>query len=272
MPAGKHTQWADDVRTPESRSPVPSGKSFTSKHGKGFFMADLVNAAHRVAGLDHTSVAYIPGYAEENVHRLITTLLDYDQAKSLDELSVVFIGNSTKQIQLWCQKSAEVEDRNSGFKAREFHAILVQKPPASDELRLGPGEAVPAYVWDLDSTLPLPCRLSYYAHNALRLAAYAQFDEKYSRFYRVVPAAAYLENFASDRTHMRLATGEFKQPPPPWPCITTPDGRTSTVPRYWDLYMPPTPWQEQDASCPWGRVLEEGQLLPFFQTHNTPAA
>ncbi|GFH27417.1 hypothetical protein HaLaN_25735, partial [Haematococcus lacustris] len=79
MPAGKHTQWADDVRTPESRSPVASGKSFTSKHGKGFFMADLVNAAHRVAGLDHTSVAYIPGYAEENVHRLITTLLEYDQ-------------------------------------------------------------------------------------------------------------------------------------------------------------------------------------------------
>ena len=53
----------------------------------------------------------------------------------------------------------------------------------------------------------------------------------------MVPAAAFLRHFASDRSHM-WDGGEkrWQQQPPPWPCITAPTGAQHTLPAY--LAMP----------------------------------
>lgn len=47
------------------------------------------------------------------------------------------------------------------------------------------------------------------------------------RKFRVIPAALYLQHFASDRSHM-LEEGSlpdspvYQKPPPPYPCIVSP--------------------------------------------------
>ena len=43
------------------------------------------------------------------------------------------------------------------------------------------------------------------------------------RKFRVVPAALYLEHFASDRTHMLEAGSQidYQKPPPPFACIVS---------------------------------------------------
>lgn len=54
--------------------------------------------AVQLAGVDPSQAQYTPFYSEENVYHLISTLLEFDQAKSLDELHVVFISNNVKKV------------------------------------------------------------------------------------------------------------------------------------------------------------------------------
>ncbi|RXM31073.1 Protein N-terminal glutamine amidohydrolase [Acipenser ruthenus] len=42
---------------------------------------------------------------------------------------------------------------------------------------------------------------------------------------RVIPADVYLKTFASDRSHMKDSRGEWRMPPPPYPCIETPESK-----------------------------------------------
>lgn len=57
------------------------------------------------------------------------------------------------------------------------------------------------------------------------------------RLFRVVPAATFLQHFASDRSHMLSVEGSWQEVPPSYPCITAPDGATHTLPQYTE--MPP---------------------------------
>jgi len=43
----------------------------------------------------------------------------------------------------------------------------------------------------------------------------------YHRRFRVIPAGVFLDNFASDRRHMKGEEGDWMQPPPAWECIQT---------------------------------------------------
>jgi hypothetical protein len=74
-------------------------------------------------------------------------------------------------------------------------------------------------IWDLDSRLgcPLPARDWLDGSFPQLQALPAQFQP----LFRLVPAADYRADFASDRSHMRTANGGWLQPPPPWPPIGT---------------------------------------------------
>jgi hypothetical protein len=72
-------------------------------------------------------------------------------------------------------------------------------------------------IWDLDSLLPMPVAASIWLERSFPLAATRPLLLQ-PRF-RVVPVDLYLEDFSSDRRHMRSASGGWLQPPPPWPCI-----------------------------------------------------
>ena len=50
----------------------------------------------------------------------------------------------------------------------------------------------------------------------------AILNPEYHRIFRVVPATTFLQNFASDRRHMRKEDGSWLKPPPTYPPITSP--------------------------------------------------
>jgi hypothetical protein len=52
--------------------------------------------------------------------------------------------------------------------------------------------------------------------------------------FRVIPATKFIEVFASDRSHMLDDDGNWRAPPPPWPCI----GEGMNLPRFKDLSQP----------------------------------
>jgi protein N-terminal glutamine amidohydrolase len=81
-------------------------------------------------------------------------------------------------------------------------------------------------IYDFDSTLAFPCEVTEYIKHTLHpeVTLKAEFQRfalcsvAHGRMYRLVPAEVFLENFASDRSHM-LSDGEWRAPIPSWPAI-----------------------------------------------------
>ncbi len=112
-----------------------------------------------------------------------------------------------------------------GWIAWDYHAVVVD----------GRGR-----VWDLDSRLPLPTPGLVWLEESFALAS--RLPPAYRPRFRVVPCARFRREFASDRSHMRNASGGWLRPPPPWPPI----GRGHRLPRFLDGTRP-----------------APGQLMPF---------
>ncbi|KAG2425188.1 hypothetical protein HXX76_013941 [Chlamydomonas incerta] len=131
------------------------------------------------------------------------------------------------------RETGEDGETGSGTAAAAGDALAAVAAAAA---AAGAGCAGPSgvLVWDLDALLPLPCSLEQYAARALH--AHQPLRPAFRRYYRVVPAAAYLSHFASDRSHMRRPGGGWSSPPPPYPPLVAPaDGATHTLERYWDM-------------------------------------
>ncbi|XP_051015593.1 protein N-terminal glutamine amidohydrolase isoform X1 [Acomys russatus] len=78
-----------------------------------------------------------------------------------------------------------------------------------------------SFIYDLDTILPFPCPFDTYVEDALK--SDADIHPQFRRKFRVVRADCYLKNFASDRSHMKDSSGNWKEPPPEYPCIETGD-------------------------------------------------
>lgn len=90
----------------------------------------------------------------------------------------------------------------------------------------------------MDSTLPMPCDANGYLRDTFR-----ECSVEYESLFRVVPAHEYLDNFASDRSHMlndALSTGpsdesgqreslKYHSPVPSYPPISGPGAKTARV-------------------------------------------
>ncbi|UYV62268.1 WDYHV1 [Cordylochernes scorpioides] len=90
---------------------------------------------------------------------------------------------------------------------QDYHVILVYHSPQE------------ALVYDLDTELSFPSPLSHYCRAALRNNLKPQFH----RWFRVIPAEVFLSTFASDRSRMKSPDGTWLKPPPPYPCLSTPE-------------------------------------------------
>ncbi len=149
-----------------------------------------------------------PYYCEENTWHAARLALE---AAETGPIEVVFVSNPGRSCALWTQRAAPKPDEPVVW---DYHVVL----RVGDEIRdpdCRAGGRLPASVW-LDVSFP---------------HGWAIFSRFLPRF-RCVPAALFLASFASDRRHMRRPDGSFLQPPPPWPSIVAPDGRTHTLPAF----------------------------------------
>ena len=102
----------------------------------------------------------------------------------------------------WCQKAGREED---GLVMWDYHVIL---------LRRRHGQTA---VYDLDTRLPFPCDFKLYADSSF--GDESAMLPKFHRLFRVVSGEEYLEQFSSNRSHMRKEGGQWVTPPPAWDCI-----------------------------------------------------
>ena len=84
-------------------------------------------------------------------------------------------------------------------------------------------------LWDLDSRLAMPLPAAEWLARSFPFAP--RLPAELKPCFRLVPADDYRRDFASDRSHMRRASGGWQRPPPPWPCI----GAGMNLPTYLDL-------------------------------------
>ncbi|KAG4097953.1 hypothetical protein H8356DRAFT_1674692 [Neocallimastix lanati (nom. inval.)] len=151
---------------------------------------------------------YTSCYCEENVYKLCE-LLNKKFSIPLSKIYAVFISNEDKQVLFWRQKS---QKNNSVYPVVwDYHVIAVVEGE----------EGQPNVIFDLDSTLPFPCEFNTYLINAIYPKQYARIVNEHQGLFRVIPADMYFKNFASDRSHMIDSEGQWLQPPPKYPPIST---------------------------------------------------
>ena len=136
----------------------------------------------------------VPYYCEENVYRL--GLRKRTQQPG-DSYYAVFISNTIKNVPMFQQKAAASGEVSVCW---DYHVVLLRQ-------RDGEGQAC---VYDMDSLLPYPCPLDTF------LAHSFPYDWPYpfGPMFRVVPLELFLNNFGSDRSHMRDKKGRWNAPPP----------------------------------------------------------
>lgn len=140
---------------------------------------------------------YQPFYCEENIWHLAG---DLDLGQNLDQNAarhVLVIAGVGDHVALWCQRAGEPPE---GLVLWDYHVVLV----AGDQ------------VYDLDTSLGVGVPLRRYFEATFRPVV-PQFEPRF----RVLDAAVYRAEFASDRRHMRLPDGGFAQPVPAWDTIGT---------------------------------------------------
>ncbi|KAF8528220.1 N-terminal glutamine amidase-domain-containing protein [Hysterangium stoloniferum] len=157
---------------------------------------------------------YTPFYCEENIYLLAATFSRDITITHTWEIYVVFVSNASKTVALWGQKLATDPIYPVIW---DYHCILVLKP-------LEPGPASSVWVFDYDSRLEMPHRWPDYVDSTFGAEMQVSIPEQFRSFFRIIPASLYLEEFASDRSHMlKLDTSEgglqYVATPPVYPCI-----------------------------------------------------
>jgi hypothetical protein len=157
------------------------------------------------------SIRYQPFYCEENVWHLCQEPAVVSRTRQ-----VVFISNEGRSCAVWHQRAAA---RPEWPILWDYHVVLLC--------------AEPWEVWDLDSTLGMPVPAADYVRRSFRAGIAAELLPRF----RLVDAGAFTRVFASDRGHMRTASGRWKKRPPLWPAIL-PEGVAPNLTRFVDMADP----------------------------------
>lgn len=147
---------------------------------------------------------YTACYCEENIWHLCR-----HPAVSGADKKVVWISSESGVCPLWHQRAAQSVDQPVWW---DYHVILL----------VNNGEWL---VWDLDTTLTMPISASTYIDRTF--ASHQSGSSVFDPLFRVMDADYYRREFASDRSHMRDARGQWQAPPPAWDVILP---HTSTFP------------------------------------------
>lgn len=145
-------------------------------------------------------------YCEENIWWLARS----PQVRERERWAV-FISNPNRTCAIWAQRAGP-PDRPVVW---DYHVVLLAKSCSGSGLE----------VWDLDSRLLVPCPADRWLQASFRPSTPSPFQP----YFRVVDMPTLDSQFASDRRHMRDASGLFRAPPPPWPCIVARSGAVHTL-------------------------------------------
>ena len=164
---------------------------------------------------------YTSCYCEENVWKLCEQF--QKRGGDTKQLYVVFISSHERQTALWNLKCGGTAD----FGLWDYHVILIKSAPSDRESSQSTTDTVTdvceheSLVYDLDTSLPFPVSFNQYAKEVLRpeLILHLRSAGLPERLFRVISADAFLQEFASDRSHMRKEDGTWFAPPPPYPPI-----------------------------------------------------
>lgn len=137
--------------------------------------------------------AYTANYCEENVWHLAGAPGLHPGVRR-----VIVVASLGHAVPVWCQRLAPAPDQPVLW---DYHVILA----VSGRER---------WIYDLDTTLPLPCAMDEYIERTFGQAREA--PPSYRPWFRVVEAEVYRRAFTSDRSHMRDAEGAWLSPPPAW--------------------------------------------------------
>ncbi|RDB24108.1 Protein N-terminal glutamine amidohydrolase [Hypsizygus marmoreus] len=168
---------------------------------------------------------YTSCYCEENIYLLAQQFSGDPKIVEAWDIFVVFISNNTKTVALWNQKLAHEPSRPVVW---DYHVLLVLRPhsfaiqahPAP--INIITSSKAPSYgqnttwAYDFDTQLDLPCTLEEYLNKT-----FMDVDPRFQSLFRVIPGNVFLDNFASDRSHMLLAFDnsiggplQYSSPPP----------------------------------------------------------
>ncbi len=147
-----------------------------------------------VKKLNRCEFLYAPFYCEENAFHLAAKLLGNQEI-----VRVIFISNEIRACLLMYQKAADPGQAVYW----DYHVIVTT----------GKGKSLS--IWDLDTRLLFPCP----ARDYLELTFPYNIPLEHRVLFRSIEAKEYLQNFSSDRRHMRNTDGTWIQTPPPWPPI-----------------------------------------------------
>lgn len=150
-----------------------------------------------------------PFFCEENVWHL----LQAGPAELPEPRAALFVTNEHRSVAMWGQRAA-VHDPI----VWDYHVVVLL--PAHGLVVDLDDRARP--VWPVREWIP-------YAFRAI--------EPRFAPRFRIVPAAAFLATFSSDRSHMLDAAGRPLQPLPPWPAPFVPS-RGTNLQRFLDLADP----------------------------------
>ncbi|KAG8515530.1 Protein N-terminal glutamine amidohydrolase, partial [Galemys pyrenaicus] len=112
-----------------------------------------------------------------------------------------------------------------------------------------------SFIYDLDTVLPFPCPFDTYVEDAFK--SDEDIHPQFRRKFRVIRADSYLKNFASDRSHMKDSSGNWREPPPSYPCIETGDSKMNL-----------NDFISMDPEVGWGAVYSLSEFVHRFGSLN----
>ena len=139
---------------------------------------------------------YTALFCEENIWQLADSLIK--QAVKPSDLTVLFISNPDQQVAIFQQKSAAINEPVIW----DYHVVLLRKVNTD------------FFIYDFDSRSGFKTSAEDYL--SLSFLDQDLIKKQYRSQFRLISATSYLQNFSSDRSHMKgiISDDKFPSYPP----------------------------------------------------------
>ncbi|CAE6527365.1 unnamed protein product [Rhizoctonia solani] len=169
---------------------------------------------------------YTSCYCEENVYLACQALIE-SNSPCLQSIHVVFLSNPTKTILIWGQRAAQHKMDIGCPVVWDYHVIMVLVASAKADEPNQP-LADRTYIVDFDSMLGTLNTWKDYTSFTFQYHLFegGVFEPTLQSMFRIIPATRYIDQFASDRSHMIKVNADgvmqYAMPPPSYDVIVGP--------------------------------------------------